>query len=426
MMSERSGTPEGRSRPRPTLSIRARSVGDAVQRFFSPCPRGLEAVLAEELTALDAAHVAEAPGGVGFEGPFTLGQQVCLHSRVASRVLWRLAEAEYRTEADLYRLARSIDWPHLFTTRETIRVQVDAVRAPLRSLDFVALRVKDAVVDAFRAAMNARPSVDTARPDMRIHVFLTAWRATIYLDLAGEALFKRGYRRDTVAAPLRENLAAGILLLKKWRGERVLLDPMMGSGTFLAEAAMIATGRAPGRDRHFAFERLRAHDPDAWRALRMAADRGVRALPDGLLHGNDTDPQAIRATRANLTALGGPAWVEAIRIAEGPVEQMTPPEAGPSGGLLVCNPPYGERLETLAALHAWYPDLGRWMKHSLTGWTACFLTADREFPSGIGFKPAYRTPLYNGPLECRLYEFEMYAGSRRAGPARRPRPAERR
>ncbi|MFN3629318.1 MAG: class I SAM-dependent RNA methyltransferase, partial [Casimicrobiaceae bacterium] len=202
--------PRGRA-PRATLSVRARSVGSGTQRFFAPCPRGLEGVLAAELTDLGAERVAEAPGGVGFEGPFTLGQQVCLHSRVASRVLWRLAEAEYRSEADIYRLARTIDWPHLFTTRETIRVQVDAVRSPLTSLDFVALRVKDAVVDTFRAAMNARPSVDTARPDMRIHVFLTAWRATIYLDLAGEALFKRGYRRDTLAAPLRENLAAGIL-----------------------------------------------------------------------------------------------------------------------------------------------------------------------------------------------------------------------
>ncbi|MFN3630944.1 MAG: hypothetical protein ACK4XK_12965, partial [Casimicrobiaceae bacterium] len=168
-----------------------------------------------------------------------------------------------------------------------------------------------------------------------------------------------------------------------------------------------------GRNRRFAFERLRAHDPEAWHALKVAADQAVRALPEGLLHGNDRDPQAIAATRANLSALGGPDWVAAVRISQGAAEQLMPPEAGSTGGLLVCNPPYGERLETLATLRAWYPELGRWMKRSLAGWTACFITADREFPSGIGFRPTRRTPLYNGPLECRLYEFEMYAGSRR-------------
>ena len=152
-------------------------------------------MLADELAALGAAQVSATDGGVGFSGPFTLGYRVCLWSRIASRVLWQLAESEYRHEEEIYRLARNIDWPHLFSARETIRVQVDAIRSPLTSLEFVTLRVKDAIVDRFRAAMASRPSVNTSTPDMRIHVFLTAHKATVYLDLAGEALFKRGYRR---------------------------------------------------------------------------------------------------------------------------------------------------------------------------------------------------------------------------------------
>jgi len=401
---------------RATLKIKARVPAAGRESFFASCPRGLEPVLAAELAELGAARIAESAGGVGFQGDFAFGRRVCLWSRVASRVLWRLADAEYRSEADLYRLARYVDWPHLFSARETIRVQVDAVGSPLRSLEFVTLRIKDAIVDTFRAAMASRPSVDTARPDMRIHLFLTAYRATLYLDLAGEALFKRGYRREGLTAPLRENLAAGMLLLKGWRGGRPLLDPMMGSGTILCEAAMIATGRAPGVDRAFAFEKLRGHDTAAWKAQRAEASAGQRTLQDRLLTGGDVLADAVVATRAHLEALGGPAWGERVQLHHGPVETLEAGSVGPAGGLLLTNPPYGERLDELQRLRAWYPSLGAWMKRSLTGWTACFLTADTEFAGGIGLRPRRRTPLFNGPLECRLFEFDMYAGTRRHRP----------
>jgi putative N6-adenine-specific DNA methylase len=205
---------------RAMISVKASAPSKSIERFFAPCPRGLEEVLADELAALGADHISITDGGVGFSGAFELGQRACLWSRVASRVLWQVADGEYRVEDDIYRLARTVDWPHMFASHHTIRVETNAIRSPLKSLDFVTLKVKDAIVDKFRVAMNSRPSVDTSMPDMRIFVFLTEYRATIYLDLAGEALFKRGYRRDGLAAPLRENLAAGMLLLKKWKGDR--------------------------------------------------------------------------------------------------------------------------------------------------------------------------------------------------------------
>jgi putative N6-adenine-specific DNA methylase len=393
-----------------TLTIKAKPVPVRTQKFFAPCPRGLEDVLARELAAIGAAQVAPTDGGVGFQGPFTLGYKVCLWSRIASRVLWQLAESEYRHEEEIYKLARNVDWPHLFSARETIRVQVDAIRSPLTSLEFVTLRVKDAIVDRFRAAMASRPSVDTSRPDMRIHVFLTAYKATVYLDLAGEALFKRGYRREGLLAPLRENLAAGMLALKDWTGQTPLFDPMCGSGTIVTEAAMIAMNIAPGSQRGFAFEKLRGYDETAFKQMRSEAAAQVRPLPPGLLFANDRSEEAVATTRRHLQNIAGESGADAVAITCAPLETLAAPAPA---GLLLTNPPYGERLNELAELKVWYPALGAWLKRSMAGWKACFITADRGLPSGVGFKPSKKTPLFNGALDCRLFEFELYAGSRR-------------
>ena len=393
-----------------TLSIKATPAPQRTQKFFTPCPRGLETVLAEELVKIGADQINPTDGGVGFQGPFTLGYQVCLWSRIASRVLWQLDEAEYRHEEEIYEIARNIDWPHLFSAQETIRVQVDAIRSPLTSLEFVTLRVKDAIVDSFRAATASRPSVNTSMPDMRIHVFLTAYKATVYLDLAGEALFKRGYRREGLMAPLRENLAAGMLAHKGWHGQVPLFDPMCGSGTILTEAAMIAMNLAPGAQRAFAFEKLRGHDAAAFSAMRDEAQTGAKALPPGLLFGNDINSDAINVTRRHLQNIGGEATATAVALTSAPMESLPAPAPG---GLLLTNPPYGERLNELADLKAWYPALGSWLKKTMAGWKACFITADRALPGGIGLRPSKKTPLFNGALDCRLFEFELYAGTRR-------------
>jgi len=231
-----------------------------MERFFASCPRGLEPVLGAELAALGAAQVEIVDGGVAFGGALALCYAVNLESRVASRVLWRVGGAGYRSEEDIYRAARALPWPRFFDVSRSIRVNVSAIKSPVKSLEFVTLRVKDAACDAFREAHGARPDVDTQTPDVRIHAFLTRDEATFYLDTSGDALFKRGWRTVAGEAPLRENLAAGILKLAGWSAPTPLLDPMCGGGTFLVEAAMMALDVAPGLDRSFGFERLASYD----------------------------------------------------------------------------------------------------------------------------------------------------------------------
>jgi putative N6-adenine-specific DNA methylase len=395
---------------REPVTINPLATSQNLQRFFAPCPRGLEQPLADELATLGVDRISATDGGVGFSGDLYVGYRVCLWSRIASRVLWQLLEDDYRHEEDVYRLARSIDWPGMFSPEKTIRVQVDAIRSPLTSLEFVTLRVKDAIVDSFRAAMSERPSVNTSQPDIRIHTFLTVDTATIYLDLAGEALFKRGYRREGLTAPIRENLAAGMLALKGWRGQTPLLDPMCGSGTILTEAAMIAMNMAPGMQRPFAFEKLRGYDASIFKAMRDEAQSRVTPLASNLLFGNDLNPEALDVSKRHLQNMGGTATSDAVTLTNQRAESLVAPTAS---GIILANPPYGERLEELASLKAWYPALGAWLKREMAGWKACFITADRELPSGLGFKPSKKTPLFNGALDCRLYEIELYAGSKR-------------
>ncbi|MEQ1838369.1 MAG: class I SAM-dependent RNA methyltransferase, partial [Candidatus Nitrotoga sp.] len=238
------------------------------QKFFSPCPRGLEKLLSEELRALGAEEIRTTDGGVHFSGDFILSYRVNLHSRLASRVLWQVAVADYRHEQDIYDTVYALPWDEFFDNQRTIRVNVTAIKCPLKSLNFATLKIKDALCDKFRAATGERPSVDTHTPDIRIHAFLEYNHMTLYIDTSGDALFKRGVRQYTNLAPLRENLAAGILLLAGWKPGIPLLDPMCGSGTFLLEAALMTLHIAPGINRHFAFEKLHNFNATAWQTLR--------------------------------------------------------------------------------------------------------------------------------------------------------------
>ena len=382
-----------------------------MERFFATCPRGLEQVLAAELAALGARDVQAVDGGAAFAGDLALCYAVNLESRVASRALWQVGRARYRSEHDIFDAARALSWAQLFDVGRTIRVNVSAIRSPVKSLDFVTLRVKDAVCDAFRAARGRRPDVDTAEPDVRIHAFLTRDEATFYLDTSGEALFKRGWRAQAGEAPLRENLAAGILRLTGWAAPMPLLDPMCGSGTFLIEAAMMALGVAPGLNRSFGFERLASFDARRWQALQeKARARRQRAgkLP---IYGRDKSGTALALARDNLAALG---LADAIELKQMDVLDGGPPAAE---GIMVMNPPYGERIGDDAELAAFYPRLGDALKQRYTGWTTYILTADLRLAKLIGLKASRRTPLYNGALECRLFEYRLVAGS-----MRRPKP----
>jgi len=213
-----------------------------MEQFFASSPRGLESLLAGELGALGAQHLRQLPGGVAFAGDWGLCYRANLWSRLASRILWRVAEFGYAGEDDLYAAAREVEWPRLFAVERTFRVNVSAQKSPLKSLDFATLRIKDAVCDRFRDSVGSRPSVDRASPQVRVHAFLDAARGALYLDTSGEPLFKRGWRAGAGEAPLRENLAAGIVMLSGWKPEEPLLDPMCGGGTLLVEAAAMARG----------------------------------------------------------------------------------------------------------------------------------------------------------------------------------------
>jgi len=378
-------------------------------RFFAPCPRGLEALLAEELAVLGAQSTRSVPGGVAFEGASEVCYAANLRSRLASRVLWRVADFRYAREDDVYQAALAVDWPALFAVERTLRVYVTAQKSPLKSLDFITLRVKDAVCDCFRNALGRRPSVERSRPEVRVHVFLEADRGTFYLDTSGEPLFKRGWRRSAVEAPLRENLAAGIVRLTGWKAGEALLDPMCGGGTLLLEAAAIASGAAPGAGRSFGFEKLRSFDAKAWQRVR--SDAGVmRAKSAPALFGSDSDPRAIDAARKNLAAAG---FADLVRLERADILARAAPA---SAGVMVANPPYGERTGSAEELARFYPLLGDALKKRFAGWRCHFFTSDLRLPKLIRLEPARRVPLYNGTLECRLYEFRIVAGSHRRRP----------
>ena len=361
-------------------------------------------MLVRELTSFKAESVSAAPGGVAFSGNWEVCYRANLWSRIASRILWRVGGFEYRNEQDLYDAAKAVDWTRYFAVQKKIRVNVTAQKSPLKSLEFATLKVKDAVCDRFRDKLGVRPDVDRAAPDVRIHVFLEETKGTLYLDTSGEALFKRGWRMDIAEAPLRENLAAGIILLSGWKFDQPLLDPMCGGGTLLSEAAAMARGRAPGAKRSFGFEKLAGFDSTLWKRIRE--EKTVDPV-EPRLYGSDTDPDALQAARRNLGAAGIERWVKLEQ--SDVLERAAPAEAG----VMVANPPYGERIGSAEELAAFYPKLGDALKKRFAGWNCFFLTADLRLPKLIRLQPSRRTPLWNGSLECRLYEFRMVSGGNR-------------
>lgn len=393
------------------MTVSVRSDGQRAsrrERLFCPCPRGLEGVLQAELAALGAGALRATDGGVALEGDLALCYRANLQSRIASRVLRQVLCTEYRTEEDVYRATHALPWHTWFEPRLTIRVNVSAIASPLRSLEFITLRIKDAVCDAFRAHTGRRPSVDTADPDVRIHAFFDSHSVTLYLDTSGAPLFKRGLHRAGGEAPLRENLAAGILSLSGWTPGATLLDPMCGSGTLLLEAGDMALGRAAGWRRRFAFEKLAGFDAALWGQIRAQAEREQRAAEPLPIFGSDLRGSVLQLARDNLAAAGLDG---AVQLKQANLLELSPP-AAPSG-VLVTNPPYGVRLGEQQALAGFYPKLGDVLKQRFTGWRAGILTADLRLPRLIGLKPARRIPLFNGALECRLYVFELVAGSLR-------------
>ena len=374
--------------------------------LFVTCPRGLEAPLSQELEQFKCQDIRAVDGGVACKGGMEQVYRINLHSRTASRVLLRLTKSGYRNEQDIYKAAKNIRWTDWFDLEQTFKVKVEGKRAQVKSLDFVGLKIKDAVCDVFRDACDARPSVGKIRPDIRIHAFIDERDIQIFIDTSGEALFKRGYRQDTGEAPMRENLAAGLLLLAGYDGTQPFQDPFCGSGTIVIEAAWIATRRAPGLMRRFGFEKLKNFDAALWKKLQHEAETQIRPAPASI-SGSDNDRHMIRAAVANAQA----AEVNTFIRFEVKDAQDTRPNG--DGGILISNPPYGVRLAEVQALQALYPQLGAWLKQHYAGWLAGMFTGDRDMPKFMRLSPKRKIPLYNGNLDCRLFLMDMVKGSNR-------------
>lgn len=389
--------------------------------YFCPCPRGMEAALAEELNEIAQGYSptlkvhSQVPGGVHCSGTMSDAMRVNLHSRIASRVLMRVAHASYLNENDVYDLALAQPWEDWFEVHHTIRIDVTAIKSPLKSLEFTTLKIKDAVCDRFRDICGKRPSVNTRTPDMRVFAFIDARTVTLYLDTSGEALFKRGWRLDTGDAPLRENLAAGLLRVSGWKPGEVLFDPMCGSGTILAEAAQMLAGIPPGARRSFAFEKFTPFSADEWRQVKGSVK--PRSLPaEPTIFGSDISGDMIAMARANLQRAGIPFEVPLKQIE---AQEVKPPSDVP--GYIVTNPPYGERIgvrgdstvpqDDMAV--AFFSAFGTTLKQRFAGWKVFLFTADLGLPKLLRLKEARKTPFFNGAIECRLFRFDMVAGFNR-------------
>ena len=415
--------------------------------LFLPCAGGAEELLTHEVTRLTGRAAEAARGGVWVDGDERTAMMLNLESRLAQRVLWPLIDGPYADEHDLYDMAKRLRWPDWISAQQTLRVEVVAQRSPLTSLNFAALRIKDAVCDVMREACGERPSVDTRHPDLPLALYLGPDHATLYADTSGEALFKRGWRdaqggRQGVKgeAPLKETLAAAMLAAADWQGraqDGALFDPCCGAGTIAIEAAQIACGIAPGALRRFAFERMLAFAPhlETWRELKRAAQARVHDSAVPIYAGDVSFRLTDFATRnAERAGVGS-----AIEFKTADALQRHAPAAQ---GVLMLNPPYGERIapkgraaggERVAAPAGdrasregfegggssaeFFGALATHWKRHFAGWTAWCLSPDMKLPSLMRLKESRRVPMWNGAIECRLYRFDMVAGSNKAAGA---------
>ena len=406
--------------------------------LFLPCAAGVEDFLADEvhtITGASGQDLLVGRGGVMVRGAWRDVLQLNLHSRLAQRVLIELALQDYRNENDLYRAASQVSWEVWFDPQRTFKVEVTAQHSPLTSLNFAALRVKDAVADRFRAKRGGvRPSVETHHPDVRIHLHLTTDTATLYIDTSGEALFKRGWREDTGDAPLKETLAAAMIAATGWNphGDHPLplYDPCCGSGTVVIEAAQIARRIPAGILRRFAFEKLIPFQRHVWEGMLDEAEAQILDTSPVPIYGSDISHRMVDFAQRNAERAG---VLDTIELRGGDALQRMPPCAQP--GVLLLNPPYGERIAAAGSFGRnaaqrmdavermgresaqtedgveFFSQLASHWKKNFSGWSAWMLTPDLKLPGKMRFKESRRTPLWNGPIECRLFRFDVVAGT---------------
>jgi 23S rRNA (guanine2445-N2)-methyltransferase / 23S rRNA (guanine2069-N7)-methyltransferase len=380
--------------------------------LFATCPKGVEYLLRDELRALGADDAREALAGVHFSGPIELAYRACLWSRLASRVLLQLAEFDAPDADALYAGAQAIDWSLHLAPGGTFAIDAVGGGGALRHTQFIALRTKDAIVDQFRERSGARPDVDVERPSIRVNVRVHKGRASIALDLAGLPLHRRGWRQGTGEAPLKENLACAMLLRAGWPAIAAdggaLVDPMCGAGTLLVEGALMAADVAPGLRRdYWGFLGWRGHDATAWQALleeaQARATTGLRAQQP-VYFGYDHDAAVLQEAKRNAQAAGVAGF---IHLARQSAEHLRRPAGVERPGLVISNPPYGERLGERVTLGTLYRAFGARLRDEFTGWHAAVIVADDELGHALGLRADKRYVLYNGALECRLLTFDL-------------------
>jgi putative N6-adenine-specific DNA methylase len=377
------------------------------ERYFATCGRGIELVLADELRALSAAEVEPGRGGVSFRGDLALLYQANLWLRTAIRVLRPIFEADVSSPDELYEAVRSLDWSRFLTPEHTLAVDCNVRDSQITHSKYAALRVKDAICDQFVQRCGKRPSVDVDEPMIGLNLHIYHNRAVLSLDSSGESLHKRGYRPIQTRAPLNEALAAALVLVTGWRGDEPFADPLCGSGTLAIEAAWIALHRPPGLTRkRFGFQGWMDYNVELWTSLRDEARRGVgRTLPSPIL-ASDARGDAVSMAINNARAAG---IGHLLRFEKSDVRDFQPPLGAP--GVLLCNPPYGERIGEEKNLFSLYRLLGEIFAQRCRGWTAYVFTGNPRLAAAIGLTPEAETPLYNGKIPCRLLEFSMPANN---------------
>ena len=407
-------------------------------QIFLPCAAGVEGFLADEvraITGVGADDVLTGRGGVMVRGMWRDAMLLNLYSRLAQRVLVELSYSEYRSENDLYRAASEVAWEIWFTPKETFKIEVTAQHSPLTSLNFAALRVKDAIADRFRAKRNGvRPSVETHHPDVRVHMHLTTDTCTLYIDTSGEALFKRGWREDKGDAPLKETLAAAMIAATGWDphgpNPQPLYDPCCGSGTVVIEAAQIARKIPAGILRRFAFEKLVPCQRHVWEQILDEAEAKILDESPVPIFGSDVSHRMVDFAQRNAERAG---VAETVQLRGGDALQRMPPCEQP--GMMLLNPPYGERIAAAGSFGRnaaermqvvervgretaqtedggeFFSQLASHWKKNYSGWSGWMLTPDLKLPGKMRLKESRRTPMWNGPIECRLFRFDMIKGA---------------
>jgi len=375
---------------------------DSQLNLFATVPLGAEELTAAELERLGAERITAVRGGVSFSGNLSTLYRSLLQVRTASRILLQLGQFPCGSPQELYDGMRSLPWGDLLTPTMTLAVDCTVRDSAITHSHFAALRAKDAIVDLLRDTTGSRPNIDTKAPDLRINLHIAKNQASVSLDASGDPLDRRGWRLDRNDAPLRETLAAAIMLHTGWDGSVPLLDPMCGSGTLLLEGTAIALKQVAGSGRKFGLMRWRDFDRRLWeQVLKEEQAKATESLEVPVL-GYDQDPRAIIACRENARRAG-----LAYQVA---FDRKTFEESEPCGhqGVLVMNPPYGVRMGNKSDLDQLYRKIGEVFKRRFTGWTAYLLAGDLELVKLVGLKPARRFVLFNGPLECRLLKYELY------------------